>query len=244
MSSIARRLIIKIRTQSLRLDIYRLPKQGQIKKPVIILVHGGGFGGGDKGYTESQGSFYPDLAKAFANNGYVAFSINYRLWPNCPIDSFHIELDNAISDVLAAVKWIKAKYAEYRIDTTKILIGGSSAGGGLSVNASYLNPQLFAGCIDMWGGLPPYGKGEPKVPVNKYPVIAKTPPTCLIHGTSDSVIPYSTSKDLATQLTKAGIYNELHLLEGAEHHPKNLTGEIIKIMLAYSNRIIKGELIN
>jgi len=225
--------------QSLRLDTYQQPKGNKTNRPVIILVHGGGFGGGDKGYTEAQGNFYPEIATAFANEGYVVFSINYRLCSDCP-DSFNVVLDNAVADALAALSWIKNKRLEYGIDTTKIIIGGDSAGGGLVVNASYryADSQLFAGCIDLWGGLAPFGVGLKSVPVNACPVTTKTPPTCIIHGTIDSVVPYSISMDLSALLTSKGIYNELHPLEGAEHYPNHLSGQIIQIMLAFSNKII------
>lgn len=43
-------------------------------RPVVVLVHGGSFEGGDK---TSDGE--PDLARALASRGYAAFSINYRL---------------------------------------------------------------------------------------------------------------------------------------------------------------------
>jgi acetyl esterase/lipase len=233
------------KTEALLLDIYDLPKLNQAKRPVIILVHGGGFGSGDKGYTESQGSFYPDMAKAFALDGYVAFSVNYRLWPGCPADSFHIELENAVSDVLEAVKWIKRKSAEYRIDTAKIIIGGDSAGGGLAVNVAYCNSQLFSACIDMWGGLPPYGTKKTSMnPVNACRIRKNTPPTCIIHGTADDVIPYKTSKNLFDSLTASGIYNELHQLEGAGHYPVQYANQVIQIALAFSKRIITGEVSN
>jgi acetyl esterase/lipase len=228
--------------QSLLFDMYQLPKLNQVKRPVIILVHGGGFGGGDKGFTESQGSFYPDIAKAFAREGYVAFSVNYRLWPDCPADSFHIELENTVSDLLEAVKWIKSKSAEYGIDTTKIIIGGDSAGGGLAVNVAYCNAQLFLACIDMWGGLPPYStKNAIKNPVNTCEIGKDTPPTCIIHGTADDVIPYNTSKKLSDSLTGAGVYNELHQLPGAGHYPIQLTNQVIQIALAFSKRIVDAE---
>jgi len=229
--------------QSLQLDAYQLPKQDHTKRPVIILVHGGGFERGDKGYTVGQGNFYPDLAVAFARKGYVAFSINYRLWPDFSADSFHIELDNAISDVLAAVKWIKNNCAAYGIDTTKMLIGGDSAGGGLSVNASYCNAKLFAGCIDMWGGLPPYGIQNSKIQqVNICPVGSHTPPTCIIHGTEDDVVPYYTSQCLSESLNAAGVYNELHPLQGAKHYPVILFDQIIQIMIDFSNKVVTGEI--
>jgi acetyl esterase/lipase len=226
--------------QLLKLDTYQQPKVNKTKCPVMILVHGGGFAGGDKGYTKWEGNFYPDMATMFANQGYVVFSINYRLWPKCPIDSFHIELDNAISDVLEAVKWIKERHAEYGIDTTKIIICGDSAGGGLVVNVSYENAGLFAGCIDMWGGLPPYGiQASKSHSINIFPIKLQTPPTCIIHGTDDDVVPYYISQDLSDSLTKVGIYNELHPLHGAKHYPIHLSDQIFQIVLAFSNKILK-----
>lgn len=231
--------------QMLKLDTYQQPKGNKIKRPVMILVHGGGFASGDKGYTKWQGNFYPDMATAFANQGYVVFSINYRLWPKCPIDSFSIELDNAILDVLAAVKWIKGKYTEYGIDTTKIFICGDSAGGGLIVNASYCNAntQLFAGCIDLWGGLAPFGIQNTKSqPVNKCPVILSTPPTCIIHGTEDDVVPYYISQELSDSLTAAGIYNELHPLPAVSHYPIQLSDQIIPIMIDFANKVLSAKI--
>jgi acetyl esterase/lipase len=233
----------KKRTESLLLDIYQLPKVNQTKRPVIILVHGGGFGGGDKGFTQFQGSFYPDMAKAFALDGFVSFSINYRLWPDCPADSFHIELENAVSDVLEAVKWIKSKSVDYGIDTAKIIIGGDSAGGGLVVNVAYCNAQLFLACIDMWGGLPPYGmSGAHGNPVYRCEVGKKTPPTCLIHGTDDDVVPYSVSEDLAATLVKKGIYNELHPLPGCQHYPVEQIDKIIKIIFKFTDKVLSDKL--
>lgn len=226
--------------QLLNLDIYQQPKGNKTKRPVMILVHGGGFASGDKGYTKWQGDFYPKMAKAFANQGYVTFSINYRLWPNCPIDSFHIELDNAISDVLTAVKWINGKNSEFAIDTTKIIICGDSAGGGLVVNTSFCNARLFKGCIDMWGGLPPYGiQNKISRPVNTCPVVKGTPPTCILHGTRDNVVPYYISQSLSDSLIKAGIYTELHPLPGAGHYPIQLSEQIIPIMIDFANKINK-----
>ena len=224
--------------QSLKLDVYQQQKGNKTMRPVIILVHGGGFASGEKGYTSAQGNFYPEMAKIFANHGFVAFSINYRLWPDCPIDSFPTELDNSISDVLAALKWIKRKNSEYNIDTMKIIIAGDSAGGGLVVNTAYRNTQLFTGVIDLWGGLPPYGiqKTESN-DVNACPVSRLTPPTCIIHGSMDDVVPYSVSQRLSNTLTVAKVYNELHPLPGAKHYPNNLSDQIFPIMIAFSEKI-------
>lgn len=240
------------KTESLQLDAYQLAKGDQTGRPVIILVHGGGFGGGTKGYSAWQGNFYPDLATAFADAGYVAFSIDYRLWPNCPTNRFIEELDYTSEDVIMALKWIKANYANYGIDTTKVILGGDSAGGGIVVNASYrsANAGLFSGCISLWGGLPPYGTSGEN-PVNAFPVTAKAPPTCMIHGTEDVVVPYFISENLSDALTAVNVYNELHPLDGLNHYPVNLSptpsdyqtdlvNEIIELSLTFSNQILNS----
>ena len=210
-------------------------------RPVIILTHGGGFGAGDKGYTVAQGNFYPDMATAFATNGFVAFSINYRLWPGCS-DGCTQEIDMAVEDVMTALGWIRAHSVYYGIDATRVLIGGDSAGGGLAVNAAYqsTNVNSFLGCISLWGGVPPYGSDVH--PVNTVPITSQTPPTCMIHGTADTVVPYAVSVVLASNLTAAAVYNELHPLAGYNHYPvmangvydTNLVSTIINYMIAFA----------
>ena len=59
--------------QELKLDIYR-PKSGGDKLPACVLVHGGGWVGGNKE------KFRP-LAIALAEKGYVVANIEYRLAP-------------------------------------------------------------------------------------------------------------------------------------------------------------------
>jgi acetyl esterase/lipase len=225
----------------LTLDAYYV-NGTQTNRPVVILTHGGGFGAGDKGYTVAQGNFYPDMATAFATNGFVAFSINYRLWPGCS-DGCTPEIDMAVEDVMTALSWIRAHRTDYGVDATKVLIAGDSAGGGLAVNTSYqsTNVNSFLGCISLWGGVPPYGSDVH--PVNLYPITAQTPPTCLIQGTADSVVPYADSVNLSSNLTAAGVYNELHPLAGYDHYPvmangvynTNLVGTIINYMIPFAN---------
>jgi acetyl esterase/lipase len=230
---------------SLTLDAYYV-NGTQTNRPVVILTHGGGFGAGDKGYTVAQGNFYPDMGAAFATNGFVAFSINYRLWPGCS-GGCPDEISMAVADVMAALSWIRAHHTDYGVDATKVLIAGDSAGGGLAVNAAYqsTNVSSFLGCIALWGGVPPYGSNVH--PVSTCPITAQTPPTCLIHGTADTVAPYAISMNLSSNLTAAGVYNELHPLAGYNHYPvmangvydTNMVSTIINTMIPFANRHIK-----
>jgi hypothetical protein len=93
----------------------------------------------------------------------------------------------------------------------------------------------------LWGGIPPYGSDVH--PVNACPITSQTPPTCLIHGTADTVVPYAISVNLSSNLTAAVVYNELHPLAGYNHYPvmadnvydTNLVATIINDMIAFAN---------
>jgi acetyl esterase/lipase len=97
-----------------KLDLY-LPKEGG-NFPLIINIHGGAFKMGDK----SQGVPADYLAR-----GYAVASINYRL-------SQHAKFPAQIEDCKAAVRWLRARAGQYRIDPNRIAAWGASAGGHLA----------------------------------------------------------------------------------------------------------------
>ena len=217
-------------TITLALDIYSRKATSPGKHPAIIFVHGGGFWEGDK-----RNDVYIKMATAFAVHGYIAFSVNYRLKKkDAPYSN--LVLDTCISDVMAAVRWIYQNSERLGIDTSKIFVCGDSAGGGIVVNLSY-NPAYhyhFAGCIDLWGGLP--GRQSWDTPVFSAPFTRHIPPTCMIHGTNDQVVPYATSRQLANALTAEGIYNELHPLINADHYPVQLAEQFIPVMISFADK--------
>jgi acetyl esterase/lipase len=100
------------------------------KQPLIVFIHGGGFITGDKTDMTEQ-------ALSYARAGYVVASINYRLTKNQTNDTMRlISRIHALEDAGNAVRFLKANFQTYFIDTTRVLTLGSSAGGGLSlVNA-------------------------------------------------------------------------------------------------------------
>ena len=217
--------------ESVKFDLYQKSDSFKLNKPVIILVHGGGFQSGDKGFTKSQGNFYPDLASKLADLGYLVISANYRLWPDYPIESFSLELGKAISDIHCLVKHLKGKSKKYHIDKRNILLCGDSAGGAIVINTFLKNPELYVGCINLWGGLPPYGeKTMNNHIVNRFPIKTDLPPVCIVHGTIDDIVPYVTSQNLSDSLSVMRCYNELHTLQGASHYPVKRFDQIAQIV--------------
>ena len=90
--------------------------------PVLVWIHGGGFVAGCNASPWYRG-------EAFARDGVVLVSINYRLG----IDGF-LHLDGApanrgILDCVAALEWVQANVAAFGGDPSQVTIAGQSAGG-------------------------------------------------------------------------------------------------------------------
>ncbi len=184
------------------LDLYEPHGDKDKSRKVVILVHGGGFTGGDKNEMS-------ELAYKLAQRGYVALSVNYTLgWS----DSNYSEtaITTTTSDIVAAVNWLKSNSEKYRVDMNQVAIGGSSAGGYISVDTALnkslyrTGPKFFA-VIDMFGGMRAQRPSE------------ESPPVLMIHGDKDDTVPISESYNLKSALDNAGVYNELFVMKGAGH---------------------------
>lgn len=109
-------------------DIY-LPEGAKEKAPVIVLVHGGGFKFGD----QKMGIIKPVIEYA-VGHGYAVVSVDYR-------KSGEAVFPAALSDVKAAVRFVKAKAGEYGFDVENITLWGESAGAYLSLMTA-LTPEV------------------------------------------------------------------------------------------------------
>jgi acetyl esterase/lipase len=94
-------------------------------RPVIIWAHSGAFidAINDKGVPDMQA-----FADSFAHKGYVTMSIDYR----CGYIGLQTQVERAVyralQDGKAVVRFLKANYQVYGIDTNNIFFAGSSAG--------------------------------------------------------------------------------------------------------------------
>ena len=115
--------------QELFLDIYEPEGDTETLRPLIILAFGGSFIGGER----DDMAF---LCEAYAKRGYVAATIDYRLYdgPLFPIPSGEDMTDvviKSISDMKAAIRYMREDAATtnlYQIDSDNIFVGGISAG--------------------------------------------------------------------------------------------------------------------
>jgi pectinesterase len=86
--------------------------------PAILLIHGGG-------WKQNQVEADKPLAERLAAQGYVVAQVPYRL-------STEAKYPAALHDCKAALRFMRAHAAEYKINVNKIGVAGGSAGGHLS----------------------------------------------------------------------------------------------------------------
>src|SRR5262249_30853671 len=114
--------------EKLLLDVYRPAEQSPgVKYPAVILIHGGGWRGGDR-----RASLEATLGSALAERGYVAFSGEYPLVKPSPPGKGRVNgYPAAIDDCRRAVRWVREHAAEYGIEAARLGAVGDSAGGHL-----------------------------------------------------------------------------------------------------------------
>ncbi|HUR75567.1 MAG TPA: alpha/beta hydrolase [Sporichthya sp.] len=108
------------------LDLYlpaavAVANPGLLLTPTVVLVHGGSWTRGDKQDMEKQ-------AQQLVEVGYVAISVNYRLAPQYPWPAQR-------KDLTTALKWVRAHALDLHVDTSRMVVLGSSAGGEIAAAA-------------------------------------------------------------------------------------------------------------
>lgn len=161
-----------------KLDLF-LP-EGPGPFPLLLNIHGGAFMLGDKAMLDAP------VARAFLAAGFAVATVNYRL-------SGEARFPAAVRDVKAAVRHLRARSADYRLDG-RIVAFGQSAGGNLASllgtsggeplfeDASLGNPSSSSrvqAVID-WFGPTDFAQMDAQAKAQGCPASAQT------HGAADS----------------------------------------------------------
>lgn len=112
----------------IKADVYRTDDTEV--RPVVISIHGGALIFGHRGWIDET------MKKLLLDDGYAIVSIDYRLAPET-------KLPDIIEDIEDAYAWVLKKGPElFHVDTRRIAVIGSSAGGYLTLTAGYrCNPR-------------------------------------------------------------------------------------------------------
>jgi acetyl esterase/lipase len=214
--------------------------------PAIVLIHGGGWTGGDR--TDVMKSMTDCVAR-----GYFCASVGYRF---SQVAIFPAQ----IHDCKCAIRYLRAHAREYNLDADRIGAVGWSAGGHLAalLGTSGGVPELegdggwpgvdsrvqavcdYFGPADFpaWAADKNYGSWGKDAKNALYklfggPIPQKLdlarkaspvtwvskddPPFLIIHGTADDIVPYGQSVRLRDELRKAGVPVELITVKDGDH---------------------------
>jgi acetyl esterase/lipase len=218
-----------------QMDIFLPAGRTTATTKALIVIHGGAWISGDK--TEMN-PYIPIMKQKLP--GYAIFNINYRLAALPATNPFPTQEN----DVKAAVEFIMSKASEYKFNNAKVVVLGASAGGHLALLQAYkqASPKVQA-VVSMFGptditalynfypansvnrtAMQSILGGTPitnaamfqfSSPINY--ITAQSPPTLLLHGTADPIVPIDQSTALKTRLEAAGISVKMVTYQNAGH---------------------------
>lgn len=227
--------------------------------PAVVIIHGGGWSGGDKGAAREI-----NIGTTLAKNGYIGMSINYLLaneahpgptWPQ------------NLHDCKTAVRWLRANAERLRLDPEHIGAIGGSAGGHLAAMLALAGPELdppgegdtrIRCAVDLYGPVlwleqrditmfrksraeapELYRQASPLTHVDK-----DDPPVMILHGTADTTVAVADSEALAAALQAAGVEHHLEIIPDAPHsfHLEPKQRDLRPLVLGFFEKHLKGEL--
>ncbi|HEX7132794.1 MAG TPA: DUF4214 domain-containing protein, partial [Iamia sp.] len=201
--------------QELNLDVYTPVGDTLEVRPAIVLAYGGGFVAGNKGDMAG-------LATVYAQRGFVALSIEYRMDEGAggisfPPDAYDLErIWEAKHDLQAAVRWTRAHAGTYGIDPQMVSVGGASAGAVMSVLAAITHDDPGASgtpgvSSKVCTAISLAGAGEPVL------VDAGDAGAIFFHGDQDTTVPYSQAVATYDAMVDDGLAAEMVTFPGVGH---------------------------
>ena len=180
----------------LEMDIFVPKAKSKDKLPLLIHVHGGGFGGGDRSNDHA-------IAKQAAAEGFVAATISYTLYmkgKNFSCEGILPEKIKAIqiaaNQLQQSVIYFLKNQDTYNIDPKKVFISGSSAGAETALHAAFWDAKMMS----MYPGKLPEGftyagviSGSGAIMDLNLITPENLVPVMFFHGSCDPTVPYGTA---------------------------------------------------
>lgn len=210
---------------TLKLHVYN-PKNfdTQTTHNAVIFFHGGGWNNGSHKAFKRQCMY-------FASRGMVAISAEYRLKNTHGTTPY-----DAVEDAKSAIRYVRSNAHKFKINPNSITAGGGSAGGHLAASCGLLkmwdkadedltvsskpnalvllNPVLDLG-PDRFAHKR-FGK-DFKLISPMHNISKNAPPTLILVGTEDKILPVSTVNQYQSKMESFGNRCEVVLYQGQGH---------------------------
>lgn len=198
------------------------------KRPAIVYFHGGSWSQGKPDWFFETGEFY-------AKKGWVATAVEYRIKGRQGTYPFE-----AVKDAKSAIRWLRENSKKYKIDSSKIVATGNSAGGHLCIattlvdnwneesdnlkinaipNVVIVNSAVYDLTANNARWITEYHKNKNLVKeISPNNLIKKSSTKfLLIHGENDKRCLYSSADYFYKQMKSVGNSIELYKINDAEH---------------------------
>lgn len=205
----------------LSLDVYRSTQDRAQRSPLLVHIHGGSWGGGNRRQMSQP------LIQEMAHRGWIVASVDYPLVPAATFPDQMFALHRAL-------RWFRDSADELGIDSSSIFVTGGSAGGHLAALLALTDrdsdwstrrsqEEPVAGAVVAYGVFDLLDrkdirdfwpivtdlliKGDPLVEPEKFRLGSPidhvgpgAPPFLVIHGVNDSLVPIVESEHFVTAL--------------------------------------------
>lgn len=251
------------RDSTLYLDVYH-PQNPRADKAAVMAVFGGGFVVGNR-----DDAYQRKVAEVLTQRGFTVISPDYRLGLKDTAtvnkyrslfkidDLFQYCIDIATEDCAAAVRWVCAHAAELDIDTSRLVLTGSSAGAIAVLQLDYCRANTLPAAKELPSGwkpaaVVPYSGG---IMCHKRDLKYKTPPapTMLMHGVKDKIVHYKHfglpfcaklygAKTVSKRMKKQGIPHWIIRFEGVGHEVAAWLPNSADLFCAFVDQVLAGRI--
>lgn len=215
----------EVNATKLLMDVYYPEKIDTSKVyPTMVFFFGGGWVSGDRSQFVNQ-------AKYFSKRGLICFLVDYRTKNKNNTTPFE-----CVKDAKSAIRFIRKKASYFRVDTSKIIASGGSAGGHLAAATALIDSfseatdDLSISCIPnalvlfnpvIDNGPGGYGFEKIKDAYKNFSPLHNlkkgAPPTIIFLGTNDKHIPVETAAYYKKVMEKVSSRCDLKIYEGQNH---------------------------
>jgi acetyl esterase/lipase len=240
-----------------KFNIYLPARRSTEKTPVLFFIHGGGWVGGDKNNSVAA---IPALRKLLPDYAFVL--INYRLYDQST-NSHKFPAQE--QDVKTCIEYVLNASTAYKISKNHAL-WGKSAGAHLAALYAFKHgkglypPQALicqAGPMDL---LSYYHQSSPEIktllmqvvgdPVSSDSLLYKNssplgyvagdnPPTLIMHGTADAIVPCLQAEQLKNKLEEYSVPCVYTLYRGEGHNLNGVEKETLAEIARFLNSYLK-----
>lgn len=228
-----------IDTTQLSLEVF-YPEHFDVDKtyPAMMFFFGGGWVGGSRQQFLNQ-------AEYFSSRGMVCFLADYRTQKVHGASPFE-----CIADAKSAMRFVRANAARFSISPERIVAAGGSAGGHLAAATALIEAYnaeeddlsvsavpnvlvLYNPVLDNGPG----GYGYERIGVQYkefsplHNVLQGAPPTLIMLGSADKLVPVATVNYYQLVMEKVGSRCDVKIYEGQEHgffNPNRSDGEYFR----------------